>query len=105
MDFFRCHLNDAHKTHNTSRFWPDWYKIKWVDRANKTLFDYGQALLVRPDRKHDIKKCCRFSDTILLNSSDTMLAGSFNFRLKVHGISENKLVDMLHWISLAHSYS
>ena len=89
MGFFPCHPSDAHKIHDTSRFWTDWYKIKWVDPTNKTSFDYGQALLVRLDRKPDVKKYCRFSDTILLNSPDTILAGSFNFRLKAHGILAN----------------
>ena len=90
-----------HKSHDIARWWPDWYEIEWVDKKEKTSFDYGRAVLVRPNRKPDIKKHCRFCDTLLLTSGDTLLAGPFNFSDKSHGVRANQMVPMEQWMDLA----
>ena len=38
IDFFRCHPDDMHKSHDIARWWPDWYEIKWVDEKEKNVF-------------------------------------------------------------------
>ena len=86
VEFFRCHPDDMHKPHNIARWCPVWYEIAWVDKVKKTSFDYGHAVLVRPNRKPDTNKFCRFGDTVSLSSPDILLAGPFDFAPKIHGV-------------------
>ena len=99
--FFRCHPDDMHKSHDTARWWPDWYEIVSVDKTTKTSFDYGQAVLVRPNRKPDITKHCRFCDTISLPSNDILLVGPFNFAAKNYDVRAYQVVPIEQWEALA----
>ena len=72
-----------------------------MDKKTKTSFNYGQAVLVRPNRKPDTKKHCQFCDTLPLPSVDTLLVGPFDFSSKSHGVSANQIVPIKQWEKLA----
>ena len=61
--FFRKHANDDKKKDNVARYWPEWYDIVWCDK-DKSCFDYGRPVLVRPNQTPFTKKHCRFSNAI-----------------------------------------
>ena len=76
------------KKDNKSRFWLDWYEIKWADKE-KSCWDYGRPILVQPNRKPYTIKHSQFSDTIEFGEVTRMLVGPFDFTKKATGIAAN----------------
>ena len=91
VDFFRKHPDDTQKKDDMSRFWPDWYEIVWFDKE-KTCYDYGSPILVRPNCTPRRRDVTRFSDTIDFKGENTLLVGPFNFAPKSQGIPKSQIV-------------
>ena len=89
------HPSDEKKKDDVSRYWPDWYKIKWVDKET-SCFDYDRPVLTRPNKTPNEKTHCQFSDTIDFNNDHKLLVGPFEFAPKSNRRAADQFMDSIH---------
>ena len=75
--FLAKHPGDAKRSDEHSRWWPDWYRYSRDSVTNDIVF--GTRMLFRPSMLPDSTKYIRWSDELLLPSSDSILLGPFDF--------------------------
>ena len=100
VDFFRKHPDDNKKKDDLARYWPDWYEIKWEDKE-KSCWDYGRPILVRPNRTPNIKNHSRFSDTVDFTAENKLLVGPFDFVAKSPGTAGHQFIEFKQWENLS----
>ena len=100
VKFFRSHPSDSHKPHDCARYWPDWYEVKYTD-STRTVFDFGQAVLVRPSRSPNKDTHCRFSDSVCLSDPHILLVGPFDFKPRSHDTPASQIVPWEQWDKLS----
>jgi hypothetical protein len=76
--FLAKHPNDARKSDEFGRWWPDWYRYKTTKTTNEIV--YGDRILFRPSVIPDSTKFIQWATDIqLIGDTHIVLQGPFNF--------------------------
>ena len=99
--FLATHPDDNKKSHELSRWWPEWYRYTTCNKSNDII--YGDRILIRPSTTPCSSKFIQWAMLLpLYNNNAVALVGPFNFepismsnrvKQKVHTKQWNQLTD------------
>ena len=75
VTFLSRHPDDNHLCDDVSRWWPEWHEYSMND---ENIPVYGSRMLLKPNRKTDLKKYMLWSNSVHLTDSSCFIYEPFN---------------------------
>ena len=96
--FLQCHPSDTGKSNSSSRWWPEWRELDWLQDGS--CYEYGHRILFSPRNKPDLKKYGKFSEDLNLSCEQTYLLGPFDFMAKDSSTPAHSIIQDSIWLRL-----